>query len=84
MAGDAKFHPFEYACPKKKHVEKIQSCSCVSGAKLPFRKPLETESIFSHVTPQVKSLVLQLLEPDQDVVTLYGVELKKVFDDRLI
>ena len=30
------------------------------------RKPLATESIFSHVTPQVKSLVLGLLDADQE------------------
>ena len=43
-----------------------------------LRKPLETESIFSHVTPQVKSLVLQLLEPDQDVVWCWILKKKRV------
>lgn len=40
--------------------------SSLSELRDAHAKPLETESIFSHVTPQVKSLVLQLLEPDQE------------------
>lgn len=58
--------------------------SSLSELREAHAKPLATESIFSHVTPQVKSLVLGLLDADQEKRLTVDQALELLEDDRCL
>eukprot|EP00435_Cladocopium_sp_Y103_P046473 s1142_g13.t1 len=58
--------------------------SSLSELREEHAKPLDTESIFSHVTPQVKSLVLGLLDADQEKRLTVDEALELLENDRCL